>query len=63
MKKLVFQKPESNYTKSSTQGSFNVEEQCLPNDSVVRTKMIVLGIYFLVIFALVLTLILLICTF
>jgi hypothetical protein len=63
MKKLVSRKLESNDTKASTQESFNVQEQYLPNDSVVRTKMIVLGIYFLVIFALVLTLILLICTF
>jgi hypothetical protein len=63
MKKLVFQKPESSHTKSSSQESFNVQEQYLPNDSIVRTKMIVLGIYLLVIFALVLTLILLICTF
>jgi hypothetical protein len=63
MRKLVFQKPGSNHTKSSTQESFNVEEQYLPNDSVFRKKMIVLGIYLLVIFALVLTLILLICTF
>jgi hypothetical protein len=63
MKKLVSRKLESNDTKASTQESFNVQEQYLPNDSVVHTKMIVLGIYLLVIFALVLTLILLICTF
>jgi hypothetical protein len=63
MKKLVFQKPESKNTKASTQESFKVQEQYLPNESVVRTKMVVLGIYLLVIFALVLTLILLICTF
>jgi hypothetical protein len=63
MKKLVIRKPESNYTKTSSQESFNVQEQHLPKDSVIRLKWIVLGIYLIVIFGLVLTLILLICTF
>ena len=63
MKKLISQKSEQNYSKSSTQESFNIEEQYVPKSSTVITKNLVLGIYIIVVFALVLTLIVLIANF
>ncbi len=63
MKKLVLKKYENNYSKSSTQESFNIQEQYEPMKSIFRKKIFALSIYLLIISGLVLALILLICTF
>jgi hypothetical protein len=63
MKKLVLKKCQNNYSKSSTQESFNFQERYEPMKSVFRKKIFALSIYLLIISGLVLALILLICTF
>jgi hypothetical protein len=63
MKKLVLKSYENIHTKSSTQLSFNIQEQYQPTKSVLSKKLFVLSIYLIITTGLVLALILLICLF